>query len=188
MAWESESWQRFLGTAVQIATGKRHDWRNLFLLFPYEPTDEREALLEVQNARSRLADGSITTEVISWGAYVASFLKTQGFLRLNLSRPDEYRRLELNLTDRLPEFLADRTQQALGGQPRTHIAFIVRTGAIYPFTTISQTLAVCETRKIGATLAVLGPGHVSDRGRSFGLLAGPPHPGYPALIVGPVSE
>jgi len=157
-------------------------------LSPYEPTDEREALLEVQNARSRLADGSITTEVISWGAYVALFLKTQGFLRLNLSRPDEYRRLELNLTDRLPEFLADRTQQALGGQPRTHIAFVVRTGAIYPFTTISQTLAVCETRKIGATLAVLGPGHVSDRGRSFGLLAGPPHPGYPALIVGPISE
>ena len=84
--------------------------------------------------------------------------------------------------------MADRTQQALDGRPRTHIVFVVRTGAIYPFTTISQTLAVCEMRKIGATLAVLGPGHVTDRGRSFGLLNGPAHPGYPALIVGPTSE
>jgi ABC-type antimicrobial peptide transport system ATPase subunit len=53
------------------------------------------------------------------------------------------------------------------------MVFVVRTGAIYPFTTISQTLAVCEMRKIGATLAVLGPGKVTDRGRSFGLLTGP---------------
>jgi len=96
--------------------------------------------------------------------------------------------LELNLAERLPEYLADRTQQALEGRSKTHIVFVVRTGAIYPFTTISQTLAVCEMRKIGATLAVLGPGHVTDRGRSFGLLTGPAHPGYPALIVGPTSE
>ena len=96
--------------------------------------------------------------------------------------------MELNLADRLPEYLADRTQQALEGRPKSHIAFVVRTGAIYPFTTISQTLAVCEMRKIGATLAVLGPGHVTDRGRSFGLLTGPAHPGYPALIVGPTSD
>lgn len=188
MAWESESWQRFLDTAVQIASGKRHDWRNLFLLYPYDPADEREALLGAQLARSALRVGSITTEVISWGAYTAAFLKTQGFLRLTLSQPDEFRRLELNLADRLPEYLADRTQQALEGRTKSHIAFVVRTGAIYPFTTISQTLAGCEMRKIGATLAVLGPGHVTDRGRSFGLLTGPAHSGYPALIVGPVYE
>jgi len=114
MAWESESWQRFLGTAVQIASGKRHDWRNLFLLYPYDPADEKEALLEAQLARARLADGSITTEVISWGAYAAAFLKNQGFLRLPLNEPDEFRRLECNLADRLPEYLADRTQEALG--------------------------------------------------------------------------
>ena len=86
MAWESESWQRFLDTAVQIASGKRHDWRNLFLLYPYDPADEKEALVGAQRARSRLADGSITTEVISWGGYAAAFLKTQGFLRLPLNR------------------------------------------------------------------------------------------------------
>jgi hypothetical protein len=188
MAWESESWQRFLDTAVQIASGKRHDWRNLFLLYPYDPADEKEALVGAQHARAALADGSITTQVISWGGYAAAFLKSQGFLRLPLNRPEEIRRLELNLADRLPEYLADRTQQALEGRPKSHIAFVVRTGAIYPFTTISQTLAVCEMRKIGATLAVLGPGHVSDRGRSFGLLTGPAHPGYPALIVGPTSD
>jgi len=188
MAWESETWQRFLDTAVQIASGKRHDWRNLFLLYPYDPADEKEALVGVQLALSRLADGFITTEVISWGAYAAAFLKNQGFLRLPLNKPDEYRRLELNLAERLPEYLADRTQQALEGRSKTHIVFVVRTGAIYPFTTISQTLAVCEIRKIGATLAVLGPGHVTDRSRSFGLLTGPAHPGYPALIVGPTSE
>jgi len=188
MAWESESWQRFLDTAGQIASGKRHDWRNRFLLYPYDPADEREALLEAHNARSRLVDGSITTEVISWGAYAAAFLKNQGFLRLPLNEPDEYRRLELNLADRLPEYLADRTEQTLEGRSGTHIVFVVRTGAIYPFTTISQTLAVCELRKIDATLAVLGPGHVTDRGRSFGLLNSPAHPGYPALIVGPISE
>ena len=51
MAWESESWQRFLDTAVQIASGKRHDWRNLFLLYPYDPADEREALVGAQLAR-----------------------------------------------------------------------------------------------------------------------------------------
>src|SRR5437868_6790281 len=106
MAWQSESWQRFLETAVQIASGKRHDWRNLFLLVPYEPACEKEALVEEHNASLRIADGSITTEVISWGTFVASYLKTQGFLRLPLSRPDEYRRLEINLADRLPEYLA----------------------------------------------------------------------------------
>jgi hypothetical protein len=188
MAWESESWQRFLETAVQIASGKRHDWRNLFLLYPYDPADEKEALLGAQLARARLPDGSITTEVISWGGYSAAFLKTQGFLRLPLNQPEEFQRLELNLADRLPEYLADRTQQALNGRTKSHIVFVVRTGAIYPFTTISQTLAVCEMRKIGATLAVLGPGHVTDRGRSFGLLTGPAHSGYPALIVGPAYE
>ena len=67
MAWESESWQRFLDTAVQIATGKRHDWRNLFLLYPYDPADEKEALVSVQRALSQLANAFITTEVISWG-------------------------------------------------------------------------------------------------------------------------
>ena len=91
MAWESESWQRFLDTAMQIASGKRHDWRNLFLLYPYEPADEKEALIDVQLARAGLADGSITTEVISWGAYSAAFLKTQGFLRLPLN---ERRRIQ----------------------------------------------------------------------------------------------
>ena len=159
MAWESESWQRFLDTAVQIASGKRHDWRNLFLLYPYDPADEKEALLGAQLARSRLADGSITSEVISWGGYAAAYLKDRGFLRLPLNQPEEFRRLELNLADRLPEYLADRTQKALDGRPKSHIAFIVRTGAIYPFTTISQTLAVCEMRKTGATLAVLCPWH-----------------------------
>jgi len=188
MAWESESWQRFLDTAVQIASGKRHDWRNLFLLYPYDPAEEKEALIAAQRARVLLADGPITTEVISWGAYAAHFLETQGFLRLPLNGPDEYRRLELNLADRLPEYLADRTEQAMRGRVKSHIVFVVRSGAIYPFTTISQTLAVCEMRKIGATLAVLGPGHITDRGRSFGLLTGPTHPGYPALIVGPTSD
>ncbi len=188
MAWESESWHRFLETAVQVASGKRHDWRNLFLLYPYDPADEKEALLAAQQARAQLADGSITTQVISWGGYAAEFLKTRGFLRLPLNGPDEFRRLEINLADRLPEYLADRTEQALAGRPKSHIAFVARTGAVYPFTTISQTLAVCEMRKIGATLAVLGPGHVTDRGRSFGLLTGPAHPGYPALIVGPASD
>ncbi len=188
MAWESEAWQRFLDAAVQIASGRRHDWRNLFLLYPYEPAEEKEALVQVQRARAGLAEGPITTQVISWGAYTANFLKTQGFLRLPLKGADEYRRLELNLADRLPENLADRTQQALEGRSKTHIVFVVRAGAIYPFTTISQTLAVCETRKLGATLAVLGPGHVTDRGRAFGLLNGPAHPGYPALIVGPTSD
>ena len=141
---------------------------------PYEPADEKEALLE-RPACPLAARGRLNHHRgdLLGGVCRFAFLKTQGFLRLPLSRPDEYRRLELNLADRLPEYLADRTQQALEGQPKSHIAFVVRTGAIYPFTTISQTLAVCETRKIGATLAVLGPGHVTDRGRSFGLLAGP---------------
>jgi hypothetical protein len=188
MAWESEAWQRFLDTAVQMASGKRQDWRNLFLLYPYDPADEREALLAVQQARAQLAVGSITTGVISWGGYMATFLRSQGFLKLPLNTQDEYRRLELNLASRLPEYLADRTEQALAGRTKTHVAFVVRTGAIYPFTTISQTLAVCETRKIAATLAVLGPGQVSDRGQSFGLLSGPAHSGYPALIVGPTCE
>jgi hypothetical protein len=126
--------------------------------------------------------------VISWGSFVAAYLKSQRFLRLSLSRPEEFQRMEMNLADRLPEYLADRTHQAVEGRPRTHIVFVVRAGAIYPFTTISQTLAVCEMRKIGATLAVLGPGHVADRGRAFGLLTGATHPGYPALIVGPATE
>lgn len=130
---------------MQIASGKRHDWRNLFLLYPYEPADEREALIHVQRARAGLTSGSITTQVVSWGAYTADFLKSRGFVRLPLKDADEYRRLERNLAERLPEHLADRTEQALQGRPRTHVVFVVRTGAIYPFTTISQTLAVCET-------------------------------------------
>ena len=110
--------------------------------------------------------------MISWGGYAAAFLRSQGFLRLPLDRPDEIRRLELNLADRLPDYLADRTQQAwMDGRSRTSPSSCGP--ADYPFTTISQTLAVCELRKIGATLAVLGPGHVTDRGRSFGLLTGP---------------
>jgi hypothetical protein len=188
MAWESKSWQCFLDTAVQIASGKRHDWRNLFLLYPYDPADDREALLRAQRARTELAAGSITTQVISWGGYAAAFLKSQGFLKLALKRPEDIRRLELNLAERLPEYLADRTEQALKGRPKSHIAFIVRTGAIYPFTTISQTLSACEKRRIGATLAILGPGRVADRGQSFGLLTGPTHSGYPATIVGPTFD
>ena len=188
MAWDNEWWNRFLEIAVQIASGRRHDWRNSFLLYPYEPADEPDALVQVQNASRRVSGNQITTQVISWGVYVATFLKNQGFLRRSVNTADESHRLQQNLAARLPEFLAENTERDLRGQPRAHIAFIVRTGAVFPFTTISQTLAACERREIGATLAVLGPGRTADRGRSFGLLTGPPHPGYPALIVGPTDE
>jgi hypothetical protein len=188
MPWDNESWHRFLDTVVQIATGRRHDWRNSFVLYPYDPRDERDALVEVQNALPGVTARQLTAEVLSWGASLAGFLRQQGFLRLPVSSEDEARRLQHNLADRLPEHLADSTEQALHGEGRTHVAFIVRTGAIYPFTTISQTLAACERRAIHATLAILGPGRVTDQGRSFGLLNGPPHPGYPALIVGPRED
>jgi Domain of unknown function (DUF1788) len=188
MSWDTESWDRFLDAAVQIARGRRHDWRNSFVLYPYDPSEELNALLEVQKALPKMATSPLTAEALSWGSFVASFLKTQGFLRRPVSSEEESRRLEHNLANRLPEHLAECTEQALQDKGRTHIAFIVRTGAIFPFTTVSQTLAACERRAIRATLAILGPGRVSDQGRSFGLLNGPPHPGYPALIVGPRND
>jgi hypothetical protein len=114
---------------------------------------------------------------------MADFLRNQGFLRRAVRDPTESGLLQQNLVARLPQVLAEHTQKALEGKPRSHIAFIVRTGAIFPFATISQTLAACEQRDIRATLAVLGPGRLADRGRSFALLSGEPHPGYPALIV-----
>lgn len=183
MPWEVESWQRFLDNVVQIAMGRRHDWRNSFLLFPYEPAAEAEALVQVQNALPRIAVPPVTAEVLSWGVFLASFLKKQGFLRRPVSTIEEANRLQQNLATRLPEYLAQSTSQALAGKPRTHVAFVVRTGAIFPFTTISQTLAVCERLNVHATLAVLGPGRVTDQGRAFGLLSGQPHSGYPALII-----
>jgi hypothetical protein len=184
MSWDVESWQCFLDTAVQIATGRRHDWRNAFLLYPYEPAAEAEALVQVQNALPRIAVPPVTAEVLSWGAFLATFLKKHGFLRRPVATAEEAERLQQNLATRLPEYLAESTFQALAGKLRTHVAFIVRTGAIFPFTTVSQTLAACERREVRATLAVLGPGRVTDQGRAFGLLSGQPHPGYPALIVG----
>ncbi|HYT89315.1 MAG TPA: BREX protein BrxB domain-containing protein [Gemmataceae bacterium] len=185
MSWDNEAWERFLDTVVQIAQGRRHDWRNSFVLHPYDPGAERDALVAVHNARSRIEACQLTFEVLSWGAFVADFLRKQGFLRQSVSSEDDSARLQRNLANRLPEYLAERTEQALQGKGRTHVAVIVRTGAIFPFTTTSQTLAACESRRVQATLAVLGPGRVTDRGRSFGLLNGPPHPGYPALIVAP---
>src|ERR1700757_2983173 len=134
MSWDDESWQRFLDTAVQIATGRRHDWRNSFLLYPHDPAAEAEALVRVQNALARVATPPVTAEVLSWGAFVAAFLKKQGFLRLNISTPAEVERLQQNLSTRLPEQIADSTNQALAGKPRTHVAFVVRTGALFPFT------------------------------------------------------
>lgn len=183
MSWDVESWQRFLDTAVQIATGRRHDWRNSFLLYPYEPAAEAEALVRVQNALPPIAVAPVTAEVLSWGGFLAAFLKKQGFLRHAVATAEQAERLQQNLVTRLPEYLAQSTCDALAGKSRTHVAFIVRTGAIFPFTTISQTLATCERLEVRATLAVLGPGRVTDQGRSFGLLSGLPHPGYPALIV-----
>ncbi len=187
MPWHAESWSRFVETAVQIATGRRHDWRNSFLLYPYDATCEAQALLEVQRALPTLNTGAVTTSAISWGAILADFLKQQGFLSQSATRPNEVERLQRNLATRLPDFLAERTQQALAGKPRSHIAFIVRTGALFPFTTISQALVACERHNVVATLAVLGPGHLTDQGKSFGLLTGTPHTGYPALIVGPTE-
>jgi hypothetical protein len=184
MPWDVESWDHFLDTTVQIATGRRHDWRNSFLLYPYDPTAEAEALVQVQNALPRITIPPVTTEVLSWGALMAAFLRKQGFLRSTVASAQEAERLQQNLVVRLPEQLAESTSQALAGKPRTHVAFIVRTGAIFPFTTVSQTLAACERRALQATLAVLGPGRVADQGRAFGLLTGVPHSGYPALIVG----
>src|SRR5262249_5921982 len=140
MSWDNESWQGFLDTAVQIATGRRHDWRNSFLLYAYDPADEGEALVEVQNALPKVRVPPVTAEVVSWGALVAAFLKMQGFLRGTVATDEEAERLEQNLTARLPEFLAQRTCEALAGKPRTHVAFIVRTGALFPFTTTSQVL------------------------------------------------
>jgi hypothetical protein len=183
MSWDSEAWQAFLDTAVQIATGRRHDWRNSFVLFPYEAADEAEALVQVQNAMPRIAVPPVTTEALSWGAMVAGFFRKQGFLRRPATTPEEVERLQQNLMTRLPEQLAERTHRALAGKPRTHVAFIVRTGALFPFTTISQTLTACERLPLRATLAVLGPGRVADQGRAFGLVTGQPHPGYPALII-----
>ena len=183
MSWDNDGWKLFLDTTVEIATGRRHDWRNSFLLYPYDPADEQEALIQVQNAPAIVSSHGITTEVISWGGYIADFLKNQGFLRRPVRDQTESERLQQNLIARLPQFLAESTRKALEGKPRNHIAFIVRAGAIFPFATISQTLAACEQRDIRATLAVLGPGRVADQGRSFALLNGDPHPGYPALIV-----
>jgi hypothetical protein len=122
------------------------------------------------------------------GAYVAEFVRRQGILRLGVRDSEARERLQQNLATQLPEALADRTLTDLQGKPRTHVVFVVRTGALFPFATISQTLSLCEQRDIRATLAILGPGHVADQGRSFGLLRGTPHPGYPALIVGPALE
>jgi hypothetical protein len=185
MSWDVEAWRRFLDTAVQIATGRRHDWRNSYLLYPYEPAAEAEALVQVQNALPRVTAPPVTAEVLSWGAFFGEFLKRQGFLRRAVTTAEEAERLQQNLMTRLPEYLAESTSKALAGRTRSHVVFVVRTGAIFPFTTISQTLAACERRQVPATLAVLGPGRVTDQGRAFGLLSGVPHPGYPALIVGP---
>lgn len=184
MSWDNDSWQRFLDTAVQIATGRRHDWRNSYLLYAYDPEDEAEALIQVQNALPKVQVPPVTAEVLSWGALVATFLRKQGFLRRTVVTDEEAERLEQNLTSRLPEFLAECTSQALAGKPRTHVAFIVRTGALFPFTTTSQVLTACETAQVRATLALLAPGRLADQGRSFGLLTGSPHSGYPAMLLG----
>src|SRR4051812_16445031 len=128
MPWNHESWRRFLDTAVQIATGRRHDWRNSFLLYPYDPAEEVKALLEVQRALPALtAQVALGTSALSWGAYAADFLRRQGFLRQTAAAPEDAARLQRNLERRLPEQIAASTRQALDGKPRGHVAFIVRT-------------------------------------------------------------
>jgi putative transposase len=161
MPWQPEPWRRFIDTAVQIATGRRHDWRNSFLLFPYDPACEARALLEVQRTIPTLGP-PLSTSLLSWGTYLGDFLRQQGFLRQSADRPEEADRLQRNLANRLPEYLADRTRQALDGKPRTHIAFVLRTGALFPFTTISQVRVACERLNVQSTLAVLGPGHLRE--------------------------
>ena len=131
MSWDNDGWQLFLKTAVDIATGRRHDWRNSYLLYPYDPADEQEALIQVQNAPAIVSSPGITTEVLSWGGYMADFLKNPGFLRRPVRDQTESDRLQQNLVARLPQFLAESTQKALDGKPRSHIAFIVRTARFF---------------------------------------------------------
>lgn len=154
-----------------------------FFRVQYPPTLEREALAQFQGLAGRLQQRGWTVQSIS-----LSEILTEALGRLlnyplsefaerlqNLERERERDDLQRQLSEHLPDELANVLKERLAEMPRESIAILLRMGALYPFVRTSSLESKLEGQ-VSCAIVLTYPG--TTLGALLDTQSADPHGGY----------